>query len=107
MTFGAICAWAMEERSEQNAATKKKRDFMGAKEDFLFGGLRCGLGCARNQWDKPTGGALVHVEIKIGHAFHVGGADLFDGIVEVIIERPVANGDPLVDISGDGERAVA
>src|SRR6478735_4205615 len=97
VTFGAICAQAQIAPRKKAEGSRKKREriFMAGRRGVLFrGGLR-GLG---GEGDEPAGGALVLVEVEIGDALDVGGRDRGGGLVEGFVERPVADGDALVEL---------
>ena len=64
-------------------------------------------GCGGHERDEPADDALVLVEVAVGDALHVRGGDRAVGVLERVVERPVAGGDALVDAAGDGEGAVA
>src|SRR5690606_29169209 len=92
------------------ARAGRRRRAGGGSEAFSWGKigrlfLRDGFG--GHERDEPADDALVLVEVAVGDALHVRGGDRAVGVLECVVERPVAGGDALVDAAGDGEGAVA
>src|SRR6185369_15622817 len=91
-TLGAMAADAAVTKSSERA--RNESFFMGEFRLKLFPG-RAGRG------NEVAGRALVDVEIFLRDALHVGRRHLLRGVIERVIECPIAGGDALVEIARD------